>query len=1302
MLSKIDEQLNSDREQLLIDAIYACASEYLKMGIFEKYNIKFDDARQYAADYLYYYLAGKNNELPDIVKSLNDDIVSNYLANDPLSFVALIEEAIENASSSAELSQLLKTLSEAIESGTITNNLSDTIIQIVKDDFIRETIHGLISNAIYTAIGSVCPILGLVLPSIVSSIGYYRKDYNVTSWKSYAKKITDNQSKSTLSNKPICTNALTAKYLRSYTSRYGDFIYETWNGTSIPRTQSYDLVGNITPLNKVYDKSSNYANYISSITSVSSDVVKNEPLIKNVTKIYDPKEKFEFSGWSVHTQGVNNYFYTIDNPNATTGTSLTGRLDSSINAKYPAFSKQCASLNAFSGSINLSTLTSGEHYIYVKAKTMVNKIYTIGIIKIKIADTSRGNVINTIDGFSTKENEVIVVKYSRMRNSPGVVPINIKGWSLNSNGVNKYYYTVDDESKTSGVQLNGHFRSDVYNAYPDFRNVCNSLNSFTGEINVSNFSPGGHSIYIKGVDKENKHYTIAKIIVDVTNTPNKGTYVNRLDKPSNSSTVENKVATVTTVDRPYKSTEKVEVDGWSVNSQGVSSYYYTIDNESSTNTSNKLDMSYSSAVGNAKPAYDPYCKTGNRFKGSVDVSKLKPGKHYIYVKGINKEGYHYTIGKIEVNITTKSKNRLDSVNSSVVDNNYSTGSTTRGRGSTLPVILEGWSLHDDGIKYFYYTIDNANATSGTRVYSYFKQEVADVYPEFTKYCPTINAFKDTKVNVGNLTNGAHSIYVKAVTNTGLHYIVGKITVEITEPRVGTYLNAIDEPKGSPSGTTNKVAETTVYRTYGSSVPVSISGWSLNSQDISSYYYTIDNESKTSGAALTSSYRQDVINHHKDYKFLCYDRNAYKGSVSIGNLAPGVHTIYVKAINKEGKHYTAAKVKVDIRSGGVYETHLDGLKAAAANSVVKTSTGAVVGLSNTIELNGWSVHSDGYKSFYYTVNNESATSGTSLQSYFRSDADKARPAYNQVCNTVNAFKGSYNTKNLGRGANYIYIKGITKTGKHIILAKITVNVRSPQVGHYRSYIDAPVAVGNTDGYASLSVTRNQGSNVPINVEGWSVNTQGIKRFYYTVNDSYSITGTTLSGKFRQDVYNANPDYGKTCTSLNAFSGSINVSRLGIGTNYIYIKAENKEGLSYVVARIAVYITKLPSLGTYINNVDYTNGYKHAKVVENASVQVSNGLNYGYGRQYSINGWSVNSNGVSGFYAEVDGGTLLAINSYYRSDVANAYPSYNKGGVNAYSCNLDLSKLTRGTHTVRIYADNKDGYRYLVAKINVNVY
>lgn len=1293
MLNKVKSQLNNDKEALFEDTVKSYLADYASRGL----KLPFSDSSEYIADYLYGYVTGSISEESEILKCFSDDVVADYLENDPLAFISLLEKTLEEASESGNLSQTLKDISECIEYSNVEENFDEIIKTMFKDNFIKNTYLGLISNAIYTAIGTISPGVSLILPIVVDGIGYYRKEYNVNSWIASAKTIMDYQSRTTLNNEPISVNALTARYLSKEVSKRGGLIYKTWNGSTIEVTQNYDLIGNVTQLNNVTDNSSSYPNYISSITSVSNAVVRNKFIDKQVSKSYKPKETFEISGWSMHTQGVMNYFYAIDNSNATRGTFLTGKIDSTVLSRYPAYSKQCRSLNAFSGSLSLSDLSPGEHYIYVKATTKANTIYTVGIIKINIQNITKGTYINTIDGINSISNsdEFVVTHYTRLRNAEKPLTIPLNGWSVNSDGISYYYYTIDNESKTTGTKLKSSYREDVANAYPSYSNICSDINSFTGEVNVSNFAPGGHSIYIKGVDKYNRHYTIAKLVVNITTAPDEGEYINKLKNlPSVYCDVAKNL-----ISREYKSTTPITLDGWSINSQGVEGYYYTIDEASSKDSSNKLEMSYSKAVAQEYSGYDRNCKDGNSFKGSADISKLSPGRHYIYIKGITKEGAHYNVAKLAIDITTNYNNKLESPNSNITTNRETYATVTRGYNSSLPVKIDGWSLHDDGIRSFYYTIDDESKTTGTALLPKYRRDILVQYPEYMLCCNIINAFSG-EINVGNITMGSHSIYIKGVTNTGVNYVIAKITVNIVAPSVGKYKNTIDNPKGSYEGA-NGVVESTVYRTYQSTKEVSIGGWSLNTQGISHYYYTIDNENKMSGEILTSTYRQDVIDVYPDFKNACYDKNAFSGKVDISNLAPSVHTIYVKAVNKEEQHYTVAKIKVDIRSAGHYNNYIDTFKVAGNNTVATASTETVVNINNIINLQGWAVHSDGIQSFYYTVGDENSSTRYGLTSYFRSDVDKANLPYNQVCNSINAYKGEFNTKNIGRGGN-LYIRAITKTGKHVTLGKISIYGRDAQVGHYVNFIDTPVRTGGTDEFAYLNINKNLGSKDPVYVAGWSVNTQGIKRYYYTIDDSYSITGTNLNDCFRQDVANANPQYASVCSDRNAFSGNIDISGLGQGTHYIYIKAENKEGVSYVVAKIAVYITKIPSIGTYVSNVDYTNGYKHSKGADNDAVEVSSGLNYGYGQQYTINGWSVNSHGISGFYSEIDGGTLTAINSYYREDIANAYPAFNKGNINSYSCTLNLSQLSRGQHVVRIYADNRDGYRYLVAKINVNIY
>ena len=238
----------------------------------------------------------------------------------------------------------------------------------------------------------------------------------------------------------------------------------------------------------------------------------------------------------------------------------------------------------------------------------------------------------------------------------------------------------------------------------------------------------------------------------------------------------------------------------------------------------------------------------------------------------------------------------------------------------------------------------------------------------------------------------------------------------------------------------------------------------------------------------------------------------------------------------------------------------------------------------------------------------------------------------------------------------------------------------------------------DNVAKASITVKEGSLEDINIRGWSVNTEGTKSFYYTLDSE--PTKYALDKEKRLDVFeNGYMNYAEYCDSVNiGYSGVFNPSTLEAGEHIIKVYAYDNSKQSYLSAYITVTVEE--HLGWYTCFDSHGDGMIACRKPVSASITV------GYGEVNRINlaGWAVSGAGVKGFEYAVDGGERVMLGSVARPDVLNAYPSFSSccdAATVGYNDIYNTKALAEGKHVISIYGINNADKAFLVAELTIDV-
>jgi GH25 family lysozyme M1 (1,4-beta-N-acetylmuramidase) len=385
----------------------------------------------------------------------------------------------------------------------------------------------------------------------------------------------------------------------------------------------------------------------------------------------------------------------------------------------------------------------------------------------------------------------------------------------------------------------------------------------------------------------------------------------------------------------------------------------------------------------------------------------------------------------------------------------------------------------------------------------------------------------------------------------------------------------------------------------------------------------------------------------------YCDNILEGQASTGQSRPDVQNVY--------KNYTGAGT-----SG--YRYILDGSKLLSGNHTIKVvSTGNngststqvkqfSVGVliynvdtpiqnqtyslnTNSITVRGWAIDPSGISQVQVYVDGNLVQNASIGQS--RTDVAQVFPGYKN--SATSGLSTSLNISSLSNGTHKITLKFIGVNGDTV----------SKDVSINKGVLSSLPAITDID---TPTGTVNSSSTT---VVGWALNPSGVKEVDVLVDNNK--VGTATLGDTRADVAEAYPQY------LNSTSGyhyTLNLSALCGGSHTLTVQAIGNNG---AVSSSSTSIARPDSILT----VDSPQIWQNIK----SSINVS--------------GWSLDITGIKEVDVLVDGTHVgTATLGIARPDVANLYPYYNSQN-SGFNYNLDISKLTNGTHTITINSIGNGG-------------
>ncbi|MFT8316348.1 MAG: NlpC/P60 family protein [Clostridium sp.] len=294
------------------------------------------------------------------------------------------------------------------------------------------------------------------------------------------------------------------------------------------------------------------------------------------------------------------------------------------------------------------------------------------------------------------------------------------------------------------------------------------------------------------------------------------------------------------------------------------------------------------------------------------------------------------------------------------------------------------------------------------------------------------------------------------------------------------------------------------------------------------------------------------------------------------------------------------------------------------------------LSKSTLIGGWALNKSGIKEVQILVDGK--FKGRAKIGISRPDVAKVYPAYGSKTSGYNYI---LNSSSISQGSHTIAVKAIGKDNtSNTSLVKINVN-RLPSMVD----IDTPTSGFNV--------------NNNFNVTGWALNGSGVKQVQVYVDNT--LIGNASTGRFRPDVAKVFPKYNN---KNSGYSLTIPKNRIPVGNHTIVVRANGNDG---IITTNSVKISKpkdllcidSPQQGQYVKN------------------------------SLTIAGWALSIENMRQVKILVDnkfvGNASIGLS---RPDVAKAYPFYLKGN-SGFRYSLDVSKLSKGNHTITVSAIDVSG-------------
>ncbi len=400
---------------------------------------------------------------------------------------------------------------------------------------------------------------------------------------------------------------------------------------------------------------------------------------------------------------------------AVNGTAQYGFSRTDVKRVYPAYNNENA---GYEYTLDTTKLSNGKHTITVRATGKNGKVTTLPGRAVTVSNATlaaRGELDNPVADAALNGKQLI------------------RGWFLDGSGVAKVEILVD--GAVNGTAQYGFSRTDVKRVYPAYNNE-NAGYEYT--LDTTKLSNGKHTITIRATGKNGKVTTLPGRTVTVSNV----TLAARgeLDNPAANATISGKQL----------------VRGWFLDGSGIAKVEVLVDGVLNG------AAQYGFLRSDVKRVYPAYNNGNAGYEYTLDTTKLSNGKHTITIRATGKNGkVTILLGRAVTvsNVTLPARGELD---------NPVANATLSGKQ-----LVRGWFLDGSGVAKVEILVDGA--VSGTAQYGLSRTDVKRVYPAYNNG----NAGYEYMLDTAKLSNGTHTITIRATSKTGKVTTLPGRTVKVT-------------------------------------------------------------------------------------------------------------------------------------------------------------------------------------------------------------------------------------------------------------------------------------------------------------------------------------------------------------------------------------------------------------------------------------------------------------------------------------------------------------------------------------------
>ncbi|OPJ59179.1 Ig-like domain-containing protein [Clostridium oryzae] len=294
----------------------------------------------------------------------------------------------------------------------------------------------------------------------------------------------------------------------------------------------------------------------------------------------------------------------------------------------------------------------------------------------------------------------------------------IKGWAINSSGVDKVNIYVDGKFKAAASY--GSIRSDVSRLYPNHMNSNKSGYSY--KLSVVTLKTGTHKITVQAVGRNKTIASISRYFV-VTNLPKV-----KLESIKDNQVIENK---------------SISVKGWAIAKAGINKVKVFVDDKYIGSAKYGIKRS---DIKKLYPSYINSYQSGYQY--TIDINKLLAGRHKITVQAIDKKGVSISTYKY---VTVKKSVPIVKIETPIEGYIY----------DNVNVLIKGWAVNDSGVKAVNLYLDGKYLAKAA-----YGASRPDIFNKYSQYRNSKYSGFTYKIDIRKLSNGKHKISVEAVGNDG--------------------------------------------------------------------------------------------------------------------------------------------------------------------------------------------------------------------------------------------------------------------------------------------------------------------------------------------------------------------------------------------------------------------------------------------------------------------------------------------------------------------------------------------------------